>query len=349
MNLLRILLASLLTVSCSPPDSTRNTVISITLPVKGVAGAGLERAEFGRDCALQAVPDERELQRGFEQGTCFKLYQRDFAVAVEHFDGPYGTLPLVIFRPRENVEIRRIVVRVVGGPAGGIETAIASDAGRLLGEEARDGAATVFLGYAGTKHRFLEGVDTIDMAADELAAYVGALRRSHPDTPIAVVGESMGGYISARAAPNLPRIPIVLAAPLVVSPRILLARLAASSPEGIDFDRSLVTLSRLHDGRIEPVTSRMLYRSRMLTGILSRHLDTSLADLLARARGECVAIVHGDADETIGISSIPSLRERLPQVRVTAIPGMRHQLASRAEWERAEREIKAAIEASPCR
>jgi pimeloyl-ACP methyl ester carboxylesterase len=341
MNAIRILAGLLLTASCDSPDPVTN--VTFIMPVRGIAGSGLERAEFGRDCALEAVPDERDLQTAVEHRTCLKLYQPDFVVAAEHFDGPYGSLPLIIYRPRENVEIRRIVVRIIGGPGESIRRAIGSDEGRLLGERARQGIATVFLGYVGTQHRFLEGVDTIDMAANELAAYAGALGRSHPDTPIAVVGESLGGYIAARAAPNLPRIPTILIAPLVSKPRDLLAHLAASSPERIDFDRSLVTLSRVRDGRIEPMRSEMLYHSRMLTGIVSRHLDVRLAELLAPTRGECVAIIYGEADEVIGTPSIPELRQVLPQARISMVPGMGHSPSSAAERARVEQEIESVM------
>jgi pimeloyl-ACP methyl ester carboxylesterase len=344
---LRILLPLAL-VGCNSSEPASNGHLSFVPPARGVAGSGLARAEFGGNCALRTIPDERLVRQAIDDGSCVKLYQPGFALVVEHFAGPSGTLPLLIVRPRENAPIRRIVVRMIGGPAGDIQPGLMTDRGRSLGLAAQRGTVTVFPGYAGTRHRLVEGADTIDLAAGELRAYVADLKRRHAEAEIAVVGESMGGYITARASPELPRVPLILFSPPLTTPRTLLSRVAALSPEGTRVDRTLVVVSRLHEGRVEPIEPRMTLQWRMLNDILSGHLDTDLADFLRQSRGRCVALIYGDADPIIGVPSIDAVRERVPGITIRAISHMKHAPDDGAEWALAEREIEREIDESPC-
>jgi len=310
---------------CDSPEQPANRVISPFPPLaKGLPSSEKEFGSFGSACGLTPVLEELRIY-GARDDECRVLRQPGFSINVERFAGPAGDIPLFIFRPSDMRQARRIVVWLVGGPGENLPVAVNTPDGREFARLARQGVVTIFFGYAGTFPRFVENTDTIDLAADELVAYARFLERRQRAIPIVVLGESLGGYIAARASPRLPRHPIVLVAPPVMSPRELLenfSRITSERARAIGARR--VTIARIEQGRLVPIEERMLNRERMLRAIVADHLDMRLEDMLRPNRAHCYSLVYGTADIVIGIQDLPGLRRRLPAMRVIALHGVEH-------------------------
>ena len=316
---------------------------------EGLPSTGPQHALFGDDCPVHVEADEIGLINRVGGGKCTVLLQPGFSVAVEHFEGPAGPVPLFIFRPRQRESIRRIVVRLVGGPGGDIAAIVDSARGAQLARLAAAGTATVSFGYAGTRSRLVEGRDTIDLAADELVAYLRFLDRKFPGVPKIVLGESLGGYVASQAARRLQGIPLVLAAPPLATPRTLAEyfdRTVSDRQRAVE--AKLVTVSTFEGGRIVPVEDRMVNTFQIGGAIFSDHLDVSVADLLPPERARCYTLIYGTADRVIGIAEVPALRRRLPEMRVVALPGIEHDPRLRADAERLYAPIGQAIEQASC-
>jgi pimeloyl-ACP methyl ester carboxylesterase len=342
-----IALALLAACNSSPPPEAF-TNVTIVLPARGLPVSQVERSRFGDDCRLQNVVEEAMLGEAIEHGGCMAFHQPNFAVSAEHFEGPAGRLPLLIFRPRTQTGMHRLVIQLVGGPAGDIWPMVLSDWGRYFGTRAAAGTVTIAFGYAGTRTRLVDGIDTLDLAAAELAAYVRLLHHHFPALPVVVVGESMGGYVAARAARDLPGTPMVFLAPPLVSPRQLLARRGPEFERAKQFNRSLVTLSRLERGRVVPVATRMTNQWHMFNTIFADHLDVTFADMLPPDRTRCYALIYGTADEIIGTAEIPAVRRRFPGLRVVTLLGLPHKPEGEGPIAVAEQAVTAAVDAATC-
>lgn len=318
-------------------------------PAKGLPEMGKLESRFGGDCLLTHTAEEPALGAAEDRGECASFRQAKFRISVERFDGPLGPLPLQIYQPEQAGSLRRILVRIVGGPADGIGVAVNDWLGRLLGDAAAAGTATVTLGYVGTSSRLVEGRDTIDLAAQEVAAYVAYLERRYPNIPKMILAESFGGYVAARAADRLRGIPIVLAAPLLQRPGALL-----DSFEGPEWERMRnvnarrVTLADIRDGVVVRREERMINNFQMMRAMFADHLDRSATEYLTQAGHDCLTLVYGTADPKIGVSEIPGMQRALPDMKVIPMPGLGHELTGPDQEGRMRAALEQAIAQATC-
>jgi hypothetical protein len=195
----------------------------------------------------------------------------------------------------------------------------------------------------------VEGRDTIDLAANELAAYAAYLEGRYPGLPKLILAESFGEYVAARAADRLRGIPIVLAAPLLGRPRDLLALFDAPGWERMrKVNAVTVTLADFSSGAVVRRRERMINQWQMMRAMFADHLDLSTAQLLSEAGHRCITLVYGTDDRKIGVAEIPAMRRLLPDMKVMPMPALGHELEKPDDEERMRVTLEQAIAKARC-
>jgi len=111
-----------------------------------------------------------------------------------------------------------LVLDLVGGPAGDISPGLNDSIQEALVQR---GATVVKPAYAGTRHRSRYPAPDLDDAVREIVEIVRMLHRANPHSKLIVMGESLGGYIAAKAVSSEHDLPVdglSLIVPLVYSP-----------------------------------------------------------------------------------------------------------------------------------
>ncbi len=111
-----------------------------------------------------------------------------------------------------------LVLDLVGGPAGDISPGLNDSIQEAL---VRRGAIVMKPAYAGTRHRSRYPAPDLDYAVREIGEIARKLRRANPRSRLIVMGESLGGYIAAKAVSSYYDLRVdglSLIVPLVYSP-----------------------------------------------------------------------------------------------------------------------------------
>ncbi len=111
-----------------------------------------------------------------------------------------------------------LVLDLVGGPAGNISPGLNDSLQEAL---VHRGAIVVKPAYAGTRHRSRYPAPDLDDAVREVVEIVRKLHGANPHSRLIVMGESLGGYIAAKAVASQHDLPVdglSLIVPLVYSP-----------------------------------------------------------------------------------------------------------------------------------
>lgn len=119
-----------------------------------------------------------------------------------------------------------IVLDLVGGPAGDISPGLNDSLQEAL---AKRGAIVMKPAYAGTRHRSRFPAPNLDAAVQEIVEIIEKLRKANRHAKLIVMGESLGGYIAAKAMfehRSLSVDGLALVLPLVYSPNQALENFA---------------------------------------------------------------------------------------------------------------------------
>jgi hypothetical protein len=204
-----------------------------------------------------------------------------------------------------------IVLDLVGGPAGDISPGLNDFLQEAL---ARRGALVVKPAYAGTRHRSHYPSPELNEAVEEVVAIAKKLRRLNPHAKLIAMGESLGGYVAAKAFSGESGTIIdalALIVPLVYSPEQAVTnfkRLAQTSGQAftslwIRTDPSRVPLHALGSARPVPryaaVSSIDLFESYFPPEDRSAGLLTYL-----RASKRPALVAYGATDERVGIEAL---------------------------------------------
>jgi alpha-beta hydrolase superfamily lysophospholipase len=189
-------------------------------------------------------------------------------------------------------------------------------------------------------------VDRFQDFLDPLQVFLGRIRDWHPETPIFLVGHSLGGLISAAYLLDQPDEPAgaILSAPSVMMPGSVstLTLLAGKVLSALLPRLGLVRLEAEGVSR-DPVVVRA-YRSDPLvfTGKVTARLGTELLQTMERVLAEArkislpLLILQGAADKLVDPSGAQMLFDRVGSVDKTikVYEGLYHEIFNEPEHER---------------
>jgi len=229
-----------------------------------------------------------------------------------------------LFRP---ITPSVLVLDLVGGPAGDISPGLNDSMQEAL---AQRGAIVVKPAYAGTRHRSRYPAPDLDGAVREVVEIVRQLRRANPHSRLIVMGESLGGYIAAKAVSSQDDIPVdglSLIVPLVYSPDQAienfrrLARVSGKqfTPLWIRSDPSRSPVQPVdRSTRLRVSEYRAVSSMDLFEGYFPPEARTTglLAYLTGKTRPPTL-IAYGATDERVGIEALQA---------ATSLPGNIHLL-----------------------
>ena len=232
-------------------------------------------------------------------------------------------LPIVAFFDRRDLGPsipRRIVVEVIGGPGSDISPGLNDDLPLLLVER---GVLVVRIGYTGTRHGSSFPGPDLDNAAFQIRSYATKLRRLHPQAKVVLLGESLGGMISAKAAGELGPAAkldgLALAIPLVFSgdeARQNFKALLSARNEQPHASPPLRLIKSPRDpwlsGKVTSVPSLDLLNGFFPDAARHRNLESYLAE----TKGLKKILAFGETDDRTGNAGIASIARNLPDVEV---------------------------------
>lgn len=130
------------------------------------------------------------------------------------------SIPVVGYAKMQPVPIAStvLILDLVGGPAGDISPGLNDSIQEALVQR---GAIVVKPAYSGTRHRSHYPAPDFNDAVHEVVAIAIKLRRANPYAKLIVMGESLGGYIAAKAFSSRGDLSVdglSLVIPLVYSP-----------------------------------------------------------------------------------------------------------------------------------
>lgn len=146
------------------------------------------------------------------------------AVGIHSFLGSMNVdgnrIPVIGYTKRLSAPIAPpvLVLDLVGRPAGDISPGLNDSIQEALVQR---GAIVVKPAYSGTRHRSSYPAPDLEHAVREIVEIVAKLRRASPHSKLIVIGESLGGYIAAKALSGQDTIGVdglALIVPLVYSP-----------------------------------------------------------------------------------------------------------------------------------
>ena len=159
---------------------------------------------------------------------------------------------------------------------------------------------------------------TIDNCRKDLLAIAEFARSRYPRAKQAVFATSFGGYIALLCAPDLSSIPLVLRAPAVTMPEILLDTVLKIKRE--DFESRQV---------VECGFERKLNLPYSFFEDLTKQNDPRDIPLTAPA-----IIIHGDLDDIVPHPHVESFALGKDNVRLEIIEGADHRFKNRGEMEK---------------
>lgn len=232
-------------------------------------------------------------------------------------------LPIVAFYDRRDLGPsipRRIVVEVIGGPGSDISPGLNDDLPLFLVER---GVLVVRIGYTGTRHGSSFPGPDLDNAASQIRSYATKLRHLHPHGKIVLLGESLGGPISAKAAGELAPATkldgLALVIPLVFSgddARENFKALLSARNEQPHASPLLRLIKSPRDpwssGKVTSVPSLDLLSGFFPEGARHRNLESYLAE----TKGLKKILAFGETDDRTGNAGVASIARDLPNVEV---------------------------------
>jgi pimeloyl-ACP methyl ester carboxylesterase len=240
-------------------------------------------------------------------------------------------LPIVAFYDGRNLAPstpRRIVIDVIGGPGSDISPGLNDDLPLFLVER---GVFVVRLGYTGTRHGSSFPRPDLDNASFQVGSYATRLRQLHPRGKIVLLGESVGGLISAKAAGDLPAAPVIdglaMVMPLVFSANEAVGNfnhLFSARHEQVPASPRIRLLESPHDlwsdGRLATVPGLDLLRGFFPETARRRNLES----YLARTRGLKKMLAFGENDDRTGNAGIASIARDIPDLDVVKLERSGH-------------------------
>jgi hypothetical protein len=253
-----------------------------------------------------------------------------FVLSSEFFPGPFGDVPLMVNRhPNYSLRNARLaIVSVIGGPS---ESIFYNDSDirtneflKLTAGYGNQGVVMLTPAYLGTSVRTLYPSPSFDPAVEELGSLISLVRSTAPDTPICVIGASLGGYLAARVSRRFANVPVLAINPLITTPAAYSRAYRSNVGARADVFGREVRLYRLQPravflrSGIEPITA-------MGEAFYGNEFGHSLRDQLSTSRAP-FHIVYSAHDDRIGVSGIRAV-SMLPNVRVTRVESAAHDIS----------------------
>lgn len=312
----------------APPPSSKVRVandksIAASLPTGSLGPAltllGLNPCDYSKSYA-NGEPSGAIAMVGNPEVDC-ATWRLSEATDVTVFSGSVtvneSRLPIVAFYDSRDLVHsipRRIVVEVIGGPGMDISPGLNDYLPLLLVER---GVLVVRVGYTGTRHGSSFPGPDLENAAYQVRSYVSKLRQLHPQGKIVLLGDSLGGMISAKAAGDLPS--ATLDGLALILPLVFSADDAAQNFNDIFSARN--EKPRVSEpiriikspqnpwpaGRVATVPGIDLFRSFFPQAARHRNLES----YLAKTVGVKKMLAFGDIDERTGNSGVASIRNNI--------------------------------------
>lgn len=152
------------------------------------------------------------------------VWDSSSAVGINSFLGSMDVdgirIPVIGYANKQSEPIAPsvLILDLVGGPAGDISPGLNDSIQEALVQR---GALVVKPAYSGTRHRSHYPAPDLDHAVQEVVEIIRKLRRANPHSRLIVMGESLGGYIAAKAISSRDDLSVdglALVVPLVYSP-----------------------------------------------------------------------------------------------------------------------------------
>jgi predicted alpha/beta hydrolase family esterase len=227
---------------------------------------------------------------------------------------------------------RRIVVEVIGGPGMDISPGLNDYLPLLLVER---GVFVVRIGYTGTRHGSSFPDPDLDNAASQVRSYANKIRHLHPQGKVVLLGDSLGGMISAKAAGDLPSAALdglALVLPLVFSGDEATQNfkdMFSARNEHPHASNPIRLIRSPHDpwsaGRVVTVPSVDLFSGFFPDAGRHRSLETYLAE----TKGLKKILAFGENDDRTGNAGVASIRRNVSDVEVIKLERNGHILERR--------------------
>jgi len=231
-------------------------------------------------------------------------------------------LPIVAFYDSRDLVpsiSRRIVVEVVGGPGMDISPGLNDYLPLLLVER---GVLVVRIGYTGTRHGSSFPSPDFDDAASQVRSYVSKVRKLHPQGKVVLLGDSLGGMISAKAAGDLPS--ATLDGLALILPLVFSANDATQNFKDMFSARNqkprasepIRMIKSPHNpwsaGRVATVPGIDLFSGFFPKAARHRNLES----YLAKTNGLKKLLAFGEIDGRTGNAGVASIRKNILNIEV---------------------------------
>ncbi len=238
-----------------------------------------------------------------------------------YFDLPDGGAPLRCKRYEPTGAVRRVILGVHGFCGGKDSLALY----RLAEEMTGCGTAVVCfdLPAHGASPEQADALSVARCKSDLLRA-ARWLEQRWPGAERAVFATSFGGYIALQCLDELPGWRVVLRAPAVTMPQVLLELIAEGSAERFRAQ-----------GVIRCGFERMMDLPYAFYEDLVRH---DIADL---AVDRPILVFQGDADEVVPPGDVYAFCAARPEMELRVIPGADHRFMGEGQLEQVVRETRA--------
>lgn len=305
------------------------------------------REALGADCRHSTVRSAGELATALFRGSCAALTKGPTMTVVSRFAGPYGSIPIVAYLPRNPSRLRIRVLQIVGGPNESLSI-FGSRWERVYRAGAARGVATITPAYVGTFHRSVHPAWGFGYAVDEIAAYDRFVNSSPGMGPVVLRAES-GGALIALHLPRLDRRrPMVLVNPVLDAPEFALKRIMSKPAAAVAIGTyHSVMLVKAQGSRLLPAGSEAINVIDIFRNFFGKAMSFDVGKALESLQPSCTTIIYGTRDDRIGTANLPRLRRSVPALRVRPIVGMGHSPSDEIELNKAESVVLQAVQ-TPC-